>query len=89
MRTCVTCGKKVEAGMTDDYGDFYAHEGKCFIKYMDKTYGKHKWMEKGDGEPGENGGYYLFSSEAIGGCQDSGVYYTEWYDEEDEDDNEE
>ena len=82
MRICETCGQKVEAGMTNEYSSFYTHEGKCFTKYMNKTYGKHKWMEKGDVAPGENGGFYLFSSPAVGGCQDTGIYYTEWEDDD-------
>ena len=57
------------AGMTNDYGDFYAHEGKCFEKYMDKTYGKHKWMELGNGEQDEFGGFYICTADVVGGHQ--------------------
>lgn len=84
MRKCSYCGKKIEAGMTNDQGDMYLHEGECFEKWMDKTYGEHKWMEKGDDEVGENGGYYLFSADVVGGCLDTGIYYTEWYDKEED-----
>lgn len=84
-RICATCGKPITFGcMTDDTGDFYTHIDKCFEKYMDKTYGKHRWMEKGDGEGDEYGGYYLASSEAVGGYQGTGIYYTEF---EEDDDN--
>ena len=82
MRLCATCGERLRAGMTNDYGDFYTHEGKCFTKYMNKVYGKHKWMEKGDGNPGEHGGFYLYSSDVVGGCEDTGIYYTEWEDDD-------
>ena len=86
MRTCEICGKKVMAGMTNDSGDFYVHEGKCFEKYMDEVYGKHKWMELGGGEEDMYGGYYVCSAEVVGGQQGTGIYYTEW--EEDEEDDE-
>lgn len=82
-RICTTCGKPITFGcMTCDGGDFYAHEGKCFTKYMNKTYGKHKWMVKGDYQPGEWGGYYLYSENVVGGCEDTGIYYTEYTPEE-------
>ena len=82
MRICEICGKKVIAGMTNDCVDFYVHEGKCFEKYMDKTYGKHKWMELGGGEEDGEGGYYIYSEDCAGGYMGTGIYYTEWEEED-------
>jgi len=80
-RTCVTCGKPITFGcMTDDYGTFYTHEDECFETYMDKTFGKHKWMSLGNGEEDEFGGYYICSADVVGGYEGTGIYYTE-YDE--------
>lgn len=85
MKECSICKKPITFGcMTDDYGSFYVHEGKCFEKYMDETYGKHKWMELGNGEEDGFGGYYICSADTVGGTQGTGIYYTEY--EEDEDD---
>lgn len=83
MRVCETCGKVIDHGyMTDGCGDFYTHEGKCFAKYMDKTYGKHKWMEIGNGEEDEYGGYYVVTAAVVGGIQGTGIFYTECEEEE-------
>ena len=77
MRKCATCGKLVTAGMTDQYGDFYAHEGKCFNQYMNKTYGKHQWMELGAEDA--LGGYYIYTDDTNNaGYNDTGIFYTEW-----------
>lgn len=76
-RTCAICGKQVNAGMTNDWGTFYCHE-ECFEKYMDSTYGKHKWMSLGNGEEDGYGGYYIASADVAGGYQGTGVFYTEW-----------
>lgn len=80
-RICSVCGKPVTAGMTNADGDFYVHE-ECFEKYMDEAYGKHQWMEiNDDGE----GGYYIYSDESIlGGYCGTGIFYTEWEEDEDE-----
>lgn len=75
-RICITCGKEVTAGMTNDFGDFYAHEGKCFNKYMNKVYGKHKWM--GIENEDECGGFYLVAENNNCGYRGTGIYYTEW-----------
>ena len=84
MRKCAICGKKVTSGMTNECGDFYTHEGKCFEEYMDITYGKNKWMELGNGEEDRYGGYYICASDVIGGYDGTGIFYTEF----EEDDNE-
>lgn len=78
-RICAVCGKPVYAGMTDDDFSFYAHEGKCFFDYMDEEYGVHKWMEL-DSED-EFGGYYLAAADTETGYMGTGIYYTEWDDE--------
>ena len=81
MRICQTCGKKVTEGMTDEC--YYWHEGKCFESWMDKTYGKHRWMALGNGEEDGCGGYYIYAEDVPGGYMGTGIYYTEW-EEEDE-----
>ena len=84
MKVCETCGKPITCGcMTDGNGDWYTHEGKCFHKYMDKTYGKHRWMELGNGLEDEYGGYYIVTADTFDGTQGTGIYYTEYYNEED------
>ena len=70
MRICTACGKLMVDGMTD-LCDFYTHEGDCFTKEMDATYGKGNWHETYD--EGECGGFY----EADG--IDTGIFYTDWY----------
>ena len=82
IRCCATCGKPVNEGMTDDYGTFYAHEGKCFEEYMNNTYGKHNWMALGNEEDDGCGGFYIHSADVVGGFEGTGIYYTEWYEEE-------
>ena len=83
MKICETCGKAIDYGyMTDGCGDFYTHEGKCFTKYMNKTYGKHKWMEIGNGEEDEYGGYYVVAAAVVGGIEGTGIFYTEREEEE-------
>lgn len=87
MLICDNCGKPILWGyMTDDEGSFHTHIDACFEEYMDKTYGKHGWMEL-DGtcgrEPGEDavtdeyGGYYLVSWPNESGFCGSGIFYTE------------
>ena len=87
MRLCVTCGKRVYGGMTMDSGYLYAHEGKCFNKYMNKTYGKHRWMMLGGTKMDAYGGYYICAADNENGFEGTGIYYSEWYGEE-EDENE-
>ena len=84
MRICSTCGKEVKEGMTMDGGEFYAHEGKCFTKYMNKTYGKHQWMGLGGANSDGYGGFYICSADNDKGFEGTGIYYTEWYGEENE-----
>jgi len=81
MRICATCGKPIEFEcMTDDDGSFYTHEEKCFEEYMDKTYGKHRWMSLGGGYEDEYGGYYIHTADVVGGYEGTGIYYTEFDD---------
>ena len=77
-RICDICGKPLNAGMTDDEWSFYCHEGKCFEKYMNSRYGKHKWMALGNDEQDEYGGYYIAAADVVGGYQGTGICYTEW-----------
>ena len=75
---CDVCNKKITYGyMTDESGTFVCHEGKCFHKYMNKMYGKHKWMQLGNGEEDEFGGYYVAAADVVGGIQGTGIFYTE------------
>ena len=80
MRRCTVCNMPITAGMTSDDAEFYAHEGTCFEKYMDKTYGRNKWMALGNDETDEYGGYYICAADVVGGIQGTGIYYTEWDD---------
>ena len=81
-RPCAICCKQVNAGMTNNAYDFYVHEGKCFEKHMDETYGKHKWMALGNGEEDGYGGYYIYSADVAGGYDGTGIFYTEWDEDE-------
>lgn len=81
MRECEVCGKKVTAGMTTECGDFYVHE-ECFEEFMDKTYGKGHWMALGNGEEDGYGGYYICTADVAGGYEGTGIFYTEWDEEE-------
>lgn len=80
-RICPICGRTVNAGMTDEDWSFFVHDGECFETYMDRQFGKHKWMELGKDATDEFGGYYLLSTDhnEQGFCG-SGIYYTEWED---------
>ena len=81
QRRCIWCNQPITHGcMTCDGGEFYAHEGDCFEWYMNRTYGKHKWMSLGNGEEDSFGGYYIHSADVVGGYEGTGIYYTE-YDE--------
>lgn len=78
-RTCEVCGEEHYDGMTNDDGDLWVCED-CFERYMDETYGKHKWMEIADDG---SGGYYIYSMPSvIGGYFGTGIYYTtrDWED---------
>lgn len=79
IRPCIICGRDITktGGMTD-LVDFYCCEGKCFHKYMNKTYGKHRWMGLGGGEEDGYGGYYIYASDAVGGYEGTGIFYTDW-----------
>lgn len=80
IRICEHCGRPLnglEGGMTTDDGDFYCHED-CFAEYMDKTYGKHQWMEVND--DGCNG-YYMYYDPDKDSTFATGIYYTNWEDE--------
>lgn len=78
IRFCDYCGGIFQAGMTNDSGDLYVHDS-CFNDYMDKVYGRGKWMELGNGEEDELGGYYIVSADVLGGYKGTGIYYTEYY----------
>ncbi len=81
-RNCEVCGKPVRSGMTDEEGSFYVHDGKCFEEYMDKTFGKGKWMGLGNDEVDELGGYYITTADVVGGYHGTGIFWTEWEEEE-------
>ena len=80
MRYCDVCGMPMVAGMTNGC-DLYVHEGKCFNKYMNRTYGKHRWMQLGGGETDGYDGYYIHTADVVGGFLGTGIYYTEWEEE--------
>lgn len=79
MRTCMICGKKMVAGMTD-LSNFYTHE-ECLPAAMDKIYGKHQWMVVPEEQ--EDGGYYVAWID--GKVEDTGIFYTDWEDDDDVD----
>ena len=81
---CNICGKPITCCMTNDNGSFYVCEGECFETYMDETYGKHKWMALGNGEQDEYGGYYIAAENVAGGYIGTGIYYTEFDDDEED-----
>ncbi len=77
-RICDICGKNVSNGMTDDEFSFYTHE-KCFSRYMDKTYGKHRWMRLGKDIEDEFGGYYIITDDNNpDGYSGTGIFFTEF-----------
>lgn len=78
MRTCEVCGKEIHAGMTN--GEDMCVCEDCFEQYMDEMYGKHQWMEVND--DGCDGYYIVSMFSVVGGYMGTGIYYTEW--EEDE-----
>ena len=81
IRICRTCGKPMIEGMTD-LEEFYTHEGECFEKAMDEAFGKHEWMSINDDGCG---GYYIYSDETVvGGYLGTGIFYTYWWDDDDE-----
>ena len=83
-RRCIMCGRPVFAGMTNADGDFYVHGGECFEKYMDSVYGEHQWMMLGDDATDGEGGYYIVTDDdAEEGFSGTGIFYTEWEDDED------
>lgn len=80
-RTCNHCGKPITFScMTTDDGTLYVHE-ECFEDYMDKEYGKGKWMGLGNGEEHGCGGFYIHTADVIGGFEGTGIYYTEYEEE--------
>jgi len=77
LRICSVCGRPVYAGMTNADGSFYVHE-ECFETYMNETYGA--WFEVDDDGCG---GYYMgCEREEPIGPYATGIFYTEWEDEE-------
>ena len=84
-RICQHCGKPMIDGMTDLVG-FYTHEGECFKAEMDSLYGEGMWHPVDD--DGE-GGYYVIAPKEQGGeSEGTGIFYTSWADEEEEQNNE-
>ena len=66
MKICETCGKPIRCGdgcMQDSDGFFYTHEGECFEEYMDKTYGKGRWMQLGANALVGDGGFYIVTDD--------------------------
>ena len=82
MRYCTHCGKPIDCGMTDDFGEVWVHED-CFEDYMNKTYGKGNWKSTGGDKEDGAGGYYLVRDDENSEWYGSGIYYTEWYDDYD------
>lgn len=81
-RTCLICGKKVNAGMTDEDWSFFVHSD-CFPTYMDRQFGEHRWMGLGGNAHDEFDGFYIVAADdrEEGYCG-TGIYYTEWDDDE-------
>lgn len=85
-RICEVCGRQVNAGMTAENSSFYCHE-ECFGEYMNNTFGEHKWMNLGGYVEDEFGGYYLVADDSEEkGFRGTGIYYTEWEDDDDGED---
>lgn len=83
VRVCDICCRVVTRGYTDHEGTFYTHKGKCFRKYMNRTYGKHGWMklkpdQNGDDITDEYGGYFIVAIPSEPGYEGTGIFYTEW-----------
>ena len=78
---CDVCGKNAYDGMTDEMGSFHVHEGKCFKKYMNKLYGKHRWMMLGGEATDVYGGYYIVSADGPNGYEGTGIFYTTFEDD--------
>lgn len=63
--------------MQDGDGFFYTHEGACFEEYMDKTYGKGRWMQLGTNALVGDGGFYLVTDdENHSGFDDPNIFCT-------------
>lgn len=73
-RTCILCGKQVDAGMTNNEG-IYAHE-ECFEDMMNTVY-PYGWRPNPSGELGSHGGYYQAKELPADDWHDTGVFYTE------------
>ena len=81
MKTCDCCGEEMIGCMTNDSGDFYVCED-CFNDFMDREYGKGKWMALGNGEEDGAGGFYITTADVVGGYEATGIYYTEYWEED-------
>jgi hypothetical protein len=87
MKKCDICGKSLSVGMTNDEGDFHVHEGACFEAFMNSRYGKGQWMRLGEAATDEYGGFYIATDDkASKGFVGTGIYCTEWEEDEAEDD---
>lgn len=77
--TCDICGKLIDNGyMTDNSGSFCVHEGKCFNKYMNKRFGKHRWMELGKDVEDDDNGFYIYADDTSEkGYSATGIFHTE------------
>lgn len=76
IRFCDYCGTIMQAGYTDDDGDFYNCED-CFELDMNERYGEGNWRELD--EENDLGGYYEFRKDENSEWQPEPSYYTEWY----------
>jgi hypothetical protein len=77
LRVCERCGKPFQFGFTTDDGRYYFCE-ECFTDGMNELFGEGKWKASEREECGEYGGYY---DELLpdGTWEDTGFYYTEWF----------
>lgn len=76
IRVCTYCGAIIQAGYTDDDGDFFNCED-CFELDMNERYGKGNWRELE--EENRLGGYYEFREDEECEWEAEPTYYTEWY----------
>lgn len=86
MRICPVCGEPMFSGMTNDDGDFYVHEN-CFKEFMDNEFGEGNWKSLSDdpdwdGNCDESGGYYIYKEDDSDKWYSTGIYYTEYFDDE-------
>ncbi len=78
IRICTYCGAIMQAGYTDDDGDFYNCED-CFELDMNERYGEGNWRDSEDEEANYLGGYYEWREDEDSEWKPEPSYYTEWY----------